>query len=501
MLRFNDEYEAFVTSQTEFGRICDHTQINVPLNLIGPINACRQQGKSANMTDMFPEISRADVNLSVGGMDDLKDSNMMLSLIEAAPFHLEREACDWVMSALSKMDTSARVRQLFVHFSSGNDPGEAQRIADLAPAGIVRFFGTDGDAELQLIEEIHELASFPLLVGADLEGSRTSPPFATDFPNALSLAAINDLAVTRAVAETMAREALAGGVNWALAPVLDINAAFRSPIVGTRSFGSDLDIIKRQTSAHIDAFQKAGMAATAKHWPGEGHDDRDQHLLTTSIPLTVQEWQATHGSMYAAAIEAGVLSIMSGHISFPAFVEELDQAAGVEAFRPASLSKVLNTMLLRGKFGFNGVIVSDATIMGGYRSWGRHRDILPDVVANGCDIILFSDDPEADFRIVMEAVESGRITEARLEEAVLRILALKAALGFHRKPTRIDRKRLKAPDATQLSQAAFASVPTLVKDARRTPPFSSQIPKAARPHDRDCWVTWSASTAQRDQPA
>ena len=201
-----------------------------------------------------------------------------------------------------------------------------------------------------------------------------SLPFGTAVPNPLGLAAVDDVAATERISGDHGREARAIGVNWSFTPVIDINQAFRSAIVGTRSFGSDVDLIERHALAAIRAFQREGVAATVKHWPGEGYDDRDQHLVTTANPLGVEEWEATFGRLYRAAIEAGVMSVMSAHIAFPAFVRSLEPEAGLEAFRPASVSRLLNVELLRRRLGFNGLIVSDATPMAGFGAWAS-RDV------------------------------------------------------------------------------------------------------------------------------
>jgi beta-N-acetylhexosaminidase len=215
------------------------------------------------------------------------------------------------------------------------------------------------------------------------------------------------------------------------------------------------------------------VAATVKHWPGEGHDDRDQHLLTTINPLSLEEWHASHGALYRAAIEAGVMSVMSAHIAFPAYVLHHQPDAGLEAYRPASTSALLNQSLLRGELGFNGLIVSDATPMAGLGAWA-HRDIaLPELVASGCDIILFSDEPEADIARIDAALDDGRLTSARLEEAMIRVLGLKAALGLHRSgrdPS--DRVKLAIPENAVAARAVTARAPTLVKDVQGLLPLS-----------------------------
>ena len=397
------------------------------------------------------------------------------SLLRMAPYHLDDAAVDWVQTTLAAMTLAQKVGQLFVHASMGKDPAELDRLARMHPAGITRFYTDDAAYEADFIDRIRGQSPIPLLVSADLEGSRMSLAFGVQVPNPLALAAIDDVKASREIARIMAQEARIMGINWSFTPVLDINAAFRSPIVATRGFGSDPANIARHALAQIDIFQSNGIAATVKHWPGEGHDDRDQHLVTTINPLSLEDWEASHGALYRSAIAAGVMSVMAGHIAFPAFVRSLDPDAGIEAFRPASVSRVLNNDLLRGRLGFNGLIVSDATLMGGFGAWGPRARMLPEVIENGCDIILFSADPDADLALISDAVADGRISAARLELALIRVLGLKAALGLHKAAFRAT-----TPQLPQLglaaNRAAAAAItgraPTLVKDVQGLLPLT-----------------------------
>jgi beta-N-acetylhexosaminidase len=394
-------------------------------------------------------------------------------ILSAPPFNLDKAGRDWVRSTLGGMDRAATVRQLFVHICFGTGPEVVERMTALAPAGITKFFGSDAAAELDTLDALRAAAAIPYLVSADLEGSRMSPPFGTEVPNPLALAAVDDVQASETIARIMAVEARAAGINWSFTPVMDINALFRSPIVATRGLGSDPDRIRAHALAHIRGLQADGVAATVKHWPGEGHDDRDQHLVTTHIPLSVKDWRATHGALYEAAIEADVLSVMSAHIAFPAYVLAADPDAGLEAYRPASTSALLNQTLLREELGFNGLIVSDATPMAGLGAWARRDVTLPEVVASGCDIILFSDEPEADISRIEAALDDGRLTEARLAEAMIRILGLKAKLGLHRTGRDpADRTKLARPEDAAKARAITARAPTLVKDVRGLLPLS-----------------------------
>ena len=395
--------------------------------------------------------------------------------LRAAPFNLDDEAVAWVESTLEGLTPEERIGQLFVLISRG-EPNEAlAQLERLQPGGITRFYGPDLETEIGFARAFISSAKVPPLLSADLEGSRMSLPFGTPVPNPLGLAAVDDLQATSAISSIMAREAREMGLNWSFTPVIDINKAFRSAIVGTRSYGSEVDRIERHALAQIAAFQQEGVAATVKHWPGEGYDDRDQHLVTTINPLSVEEWEKTFGRLYRAAIDAGVLSVMSAHIAFPAFVRSIDPDAGIEAYRPASISKILNQTLLRERLGFNGLIVSDATPMGGLGAYSSRDEHLAELIANGCDVILFSDDPDADFARIRKALAEGTLPQARFEDALRRILGLKARLGLH-KPHRIPdldhaRANLATPQSLKAAAEATARVPTLVKDTQKLLPL------------------------------
>ncbi len=395
-------------------------------------------------------------------------------MLRKAPFNLDDAGIDWVRRTKAGLSAKAKLGQLFTFISMGRDPGELDRLARLQPAGITRMFSPDRDFECDFMDAARTAAAVPLLVSADLEGSRMSLAFGTEVPNPLALAAVDDVQASRVIARIMAEEARAIGVNWSFTPVLDINAAFRSPIVATRGFGSDVARIERQALAQMAEFQAGGVAATVKHWPGEGYDDRDQHLLTTINPLSMAEWHATFGRLYRAAIDAGVLSVMSAHIALPAFVLAADPEAGVEAYRPASVSRALNIDLLRGQLGFNGLIVSDATPMAGLGAWGPREVTLPEVIANGCDMILFTEDPEADMASVAAAIADGRISALRLDEAVTRVLGLKAALGLQNGfvPAAGQKAALGRAENKAAARAVTARAPTLVKDVQGLLPLS-----------------------------
>jgi len=393
---------------------------------------------------------------------------MDIDHLTGAPFNLDHHGLTWVERTFRDLAPDERLRQLFV-LRAGLDEAGFAALKAFAPGGITAVYDHNHQRERRHVADLVATAKVPPLVSADLEGSRMSLPFGAEVPNPLALAAIDDVAATREISRIMAEEAVAAGINWSFTPVIDVNQAWRSAIVATRGFGSDVERITRHALAQIGVFQKHGIAATVKHWPGEGYDDRDQHLVTTVNPLSVAGWEEVFGRLYGAAIKAGVMSVMSAHIALPSYVRAADPPAAIEAYRPASVSKLLTTDLLRGKLGFNGLIVSDATPMAGFGSWAPRHIAVPDCLAAGCDVILFSNDAEADFGFIKAALADGRLTQARLDDAAWRVLGMKAALGLHKGPRAV--MPVKTEENRHTAMAITRRAPTLVKDTQNLLPL------------------------------
>lgn len=420
--------------------------------------------------------------------------------LQAAPFKLDADAIGWVRRTHARMGLDDKLRQLFCEASFSDEPAQVAALAGARLGGVTRFVGADLEAAWRATRLLVEAAEVPLLVAGDLEGGGIGMPCATPMPNQLGVAAADSADLAAAVAGAMAREGRALGFNWAFGPVLDINARHRSAIVATRSFGSVPERIRRLASAHVRALQREGLAATLKHWPGEGYDERDQHLVTTINPLDVPAWEAGFGALYRGLIAEGALSVMSAHIAMPAWAEHFG-ARGIERYRPACISRPLNEGLLRGVLGFNGLIVSDATTMAGLGSWGPRDRVIPEVVANGCDMILFSFQLDADRARLARAIDDGRLPLERVDAAVTRVLALKAALGLHRQslderlPPLEQARRVVHCSAHQAvaERAARASV-TLVKDV------SGLLPLDPERHRRIVLVTDAERAGFVNQP-
>lgn len=222
------------------------------------------------------------------------------------------------------------------------------------------------------------------------------------------------------------------GLNWTYAPVTDLNINFMSSVIGTRAYGDNADLVADMAAAYIKGVQEAGVAANFKHFPGDGVDFRDQHVTPSVNSLSCEEWDATYGKVYRKLIEAGTLTCMIGHITLPSYSMKLNSKLSYGDCLPASFSKELLTSLLREKLGFNGMIVTDAAQMAGMCASLPREVVVPLSIEAGSDMFLFYCDFDEDVAYMMKGLENGILSRKRLDEAVTRVLATKAALGLHK---------------------------------------------------------------------
>ncbi|ACB33079.1 glycoside hydrolase family 3 domain protein [Leptothrix cholodnii SP-6] len=402
----------------------------------------------------------------------------MKDILRQAPFDLDEEQVEWVCNTIDGLTLREKIGQLInLQILPGDE--EAIELVERHQLGAVTVINfSDPDACRSVIDAARKASRIRPLVSADLEGGVTSGHLTTTFPNQLGCAAAACLDTYGEALRMLSAELASLGVNWTFSPVLDVNQKFQSAIVGTRSYGSNPDLIAQLAGLHIQVFQDHGIATTAKHWPGEGFDDRDQHLVTTINPMTVEEWTAVFGQLYARAIDAGVLSVMSAHIAFPDYLRRAGLSS-IELYRPASISRHLNQTLLREQLQFNGLIVSDATLMGGLESWGSRRQWLPEVIENGCDMILFSPSVDTDIETLLEAAGSGALSQQRIDAALARVLGLKARMNLHRAEAAapVDAGLIGSPAHKAVMARLSDLSPTLVKDVHGIVPLDHKVRK------------------------
>lgn len=184
---------------------------------------------------------------------------------------------------------------------------------------------------------------------------------------------------------------------------------------------------------YLRGANDAGLACCMKHFPGDGLDERDQHIVTTNNMMSCEEWDNEFGKVYKGMIDAGVESVMIGHIRLPEYSRKLKPGIKDNEIMPATIAPELLQGLLREQLGFNGLILTDATHMVGLTSMIRREDMIPTTIASGCDMILYYRDKDEDVEAMKKGLENGILTHERLDEAVTRVLAFKAMLKLHKK--------------------------------------------------------------------
>lgn len=280
-------------------------------------------------------------------------------------------------------------------------------------------------------------SGIPLHTTIDFEGDFKNDYMSggiRQFPPPMGLAAIGDVDLTYQVGLTIAKQLSAMGVTQMYSPVCDVNINPKNPEIGVRSFSDDPEICAKHAVALLKGFQDGGIAATAKHFPGRGDSATDAHDVLDVIKADKKRMQEVELYPFKAAIAAGVKAIMTGHSVYPAY----------DADFPTTLSEKILTGLLREELGFDGVIVSDAIGMAAIlKKWPLPRACALAIKA-GCDTILLKADDESRsqcFFGIKMAVESGEISEERLNSAVRRLLNMKYDQGLFEKAGNMDSKK------------------------------------------------------------
>lgn len=350
--------------------------------------------------------------------------------LKGNPFYLTEEQARWVERTLASMTLEEKAGQVFCPMGFTDDPDTLRHmVCDIGVGGMMYRMGPAGYIQ-NTHRAIQDLAKIPLLLAANTEaGGNGLALEGTGFGAPMAVAATDDPENSYRMGYVSCAEGAALGLNWSFAPIVDIDRDFHNPITNTRTFGSDPDHVIAFASRYMDGADENNVAVAIKHFPGDGVDERDQHILTSINSLSCEDWMESYGKVYKALIGKGAKTVMVGHIAQPAWVKKLNPGATrKEQLLPASLSKPLLIGLLRGELGFNGLISTDATPMVGFTSAMPRREAIPAVIAAGADMILFNKSLDEDYGFLLAGLEEGKVTEERLNEAVIRILATKASL-------------------------------------------------------------------------
>ena len=375
------------------------------------------------------------------------------------PTPTARPHARWADSVLATLSLHGKVAQMLMRWTPGSMSdaramADAQRwVTDDSIGGFIISIGTPREIVTR-INALQRASRVPLMFAADLEfgpGQRLIPGGGV-FPPPMGIAATGDTAIACAHGRITAREARAVGIRWTFAPDIDLNVRPDNPIVNTRAYGETADVVSRYALPFIRCAQAEGLLTTVKHFVGHGRSVEDSHLSTPTVTLDRAALDAADLAPFREAVAAGVAAVMTAHVALPA-------VAGDSL--PASLNPAITRAILRREWRYDGLVVTDALWMGGARS-------LPGVgpgeaavraVEAGNDVILDPPDHRLVIDAVVEAVRSGRLTEARVDSSVQRILDAKARVG-------LDRSRVIDP-AVAVRHVGGATTDALVRDAAR----------------------------------
>ncbi len=390
--------------------------------------------------------------------------------IRALPFCLDDEQAAWVESTWESMTTEEKIGQLFCGALGGMTEESIRGITDLNFGGFM-VRAIPGGALRDGVNLAQSMSKLPLLISANLEtGGDGAVAEGTLFANPMGATATGDLENGYRLGKISTAEAHECGIRWGYAPIIDIDRCYHNPITNIRSFSSKTEEVLEMARGYLRAAKEEGVLPTIKHFPGDGTDERDQHLLVSVNRMSADEWMETSGKVYGTLIAEGAPTVMIGHIAQPAMARLVNpEISQKEAMYPASISKTLVTGVLRDKLGFNGLAITDSTLMVGYMQKLPRKEALPLSIEAGIDMILFNRNAAEDFGYMMDGYKNGLLSDERLHDAVFRILAAKAMLNLHKDRT------VPAPEKSVIACDQFKAwtkeaadkAPTLVKNNGR----------------------------------
>ncbi|MFZ0529765.1 MAG: glycoside hydrolase family 3 N-terminal domain-containing protein [Propionicimonas sp.] len=358
--------------------------------------------------------------------------------LKAAPYDLDDDQIAWVEQTLVSLTLDEQVGQLFTNLFffgvdgfSGNSY-TAEEIIEKFHVGIARYHGGTSAEVQDLLNRLQAASKVPLLIAANCDsGGNGAMSDGTYVASGAQTEASGSTQVAHDAGYVSGREMKAIGANLNFDPCVDILFNWRNTIVNTRAYGTTATDVIKYTIPFVEGQRESDILTCIKHWPGDGTEERDQHLVLGVNELSPDEWEASFGEVYRAHIASGVEMVMAGHIALPYYQQKLNPALADADILPATLAPELINGLLKTNLGFNGAVITDASHMLGMTSAMRREDYVPAAIAAGCDAFLFFNNLEEDFGFMKAGVEKGVISKERLDDANRRILGLKAKLRLH----------------------------------------------------------------------
>jgi beta-N-acetylhexosaminidase len=389
---------------------------------------------------------------------------------------------DWVTQVLNQLSLEERVGQLvmpafrgmYLHNSSPEFEEIERQICKNHVGGFILFAGEVYESAV-LIDRMQSITKLPLLIGSDFErGASFRIRGTTSFPWNMAIGATGSEKWAYLQGQITAKEARAIGVNWVLAPVLDVNSNPANPTINIRSFGEDPRLVARMGTAFVRGAQESGVLATGKHFPGHGDTAVDSHLDLPLIPASRQRLEEVEFLPFKKAINAGIGAIMTAHVAVPAL--EPDPKT------PATLSQHVLHEVLQQQLGFSGLVVTDSLTMAGLdRDYWTGAAAVRAICA-GADLLLDPPSPDVVIQALLEAVRLGKISEDRLNNSVEKILRVKAQLGL-RAGSRVELSKVSqvvnSPEHQRSAREMAEASVTLLRDSKPLLPLDVRKVRSA----------------------
>lgn len=382
-----------------------------------------------------------------------------------------KKANDWVDKTYNSLSQDEKLGQLFiVALYTNKDEAHINQVRNIVTndkIGGLILMQDDAAREINLVNEFQSKSKVPLMIGMDAEwGVFQRIAKAHKYPWAITLGAIQDKNLITEMSAKIAEDCKRMGINWDFAPVVDVNTNPNNPIIGNRSFGSDVNNVVNSALAYSNGLQDNRILAAIKHFPGHGDTDTDSHLDLPVVSHNLERLEKTEIAPFKALMNKGVGGVMVAHL----YVPTLENEKGI----PASVSKKIVTGLLKEKLGYKGLIITDALNMGAVANKFKAGELDAMAFKAGNDLMLFSQDVATGKKLIQKAIDNGEIQQNRVEESVKKILLTKYYLGLNQynniNPENVN-EDLNNASHSVLVQKMYANALTLIKDEKKLLPL------------------------------
>ncbi|WP_159473273.1 glycoside hydrolase family 3 protein [Chryseobacterium sp. 18068] len=387
--------------------------------------------------------------------------------------HDLKKAKEWVDQTYNSLSQDEKLGQLFiVALYTNKDENHINQVRNIVTndkIGGLILMQDDAAKEINLVNEFQQKSKVPLMIGMDAEwGLYQRINTAHKFPWAMTLGAIQDKDLIYKMATKIADDCKRMGINWDFAPVVDVNTNPNNPIIGNRSFGSEVSNVTQSALSYANGLQDNNILAAIKHFPGHGDTNTDSHLDLPVVSHSLQRLNKIELAPFKDLMNKGIGGVMVAHL----YVPSLESGKGI----PASISKNIITGLLKEKLGYKGLIITDALNMGAVANKYKPGELDALAFKAGNDIMLFSQGVAEGKKLIQKAIDQGEISQSRVEESVKKILLTKYFLGLNqytpKNPENVNYD-LNNDSHTKLVQNLYSNALTLLKDEKKLLPLNS----------------------------